>query len=254
MSDPARVVHAGSLMQIAPTTFGLSPFVFALATFFSTASREYLACRTKEEAELSERADIRVTAFYTGQNAGFLVRVRPDDLDIGPADAEARAFLHLLVLANPRGDGVLLFEWIAPWTPAPPTEIPETVTAELHDEHLVNVADQLFGRIDRHLAHFVPDVDIVTIPADPPHCPDPVTLHRWDEGGAFVGVAGDELWQCAINADNSPDVENAGPAEDGAEVDWVAGAVAHLISINNLPPGTTGASDGATVRVKPPTS
>lgn len=241
-------------MQIAPTTFGLSPFVFALATYFSTASREYLACRTKEEAELSERADIRVTAFYTGQNAGFLVRVRPDELDIGPADAAARSFLHLLVLANPGGDGVLLLEWIAPWTPAPPTEIPETVTAELHDEHLVDVADQLFGRIDRHLAHFVPDVDVVTVPADPPHCPDRVALHRWDDGGSFVGVAAGELWQCPIALDNSPDVENVGPAEDGADHNWVENAVAFLISINKLPPGTTAASDGSTVRVHLPTS
>lgn len=127
-------------------TFGLYPEVYALAALVAAASRDLIGVRGRAEERRAAAADIRMTAFYLGSEAGFLLRVREGEL-VAP-------FLHLLVLPDGFGS-VLVYEWKAASPEAPPTKIHDdalkTGPQKFAERDPHEVRDHLFRRIAVHL-------------------------------------------------------------------------------------------------------
>jgi hypothetical protein len=95
-----------------------------------------------------DHTDVRVTAFYRSENrGGILVRVRRS------TDEPADPFLHLVVVPHNCDHKLVVFEWVAPETSVPPTDLLADLqeTVMFNKDAVVSVVEHLFRQVRTHL-------------------------------------------------------------------------------------------------------
>ena len=128
-------------------SFCIRPQLFAVAAVLGATQEWDLPSEVLLDAEL------RMTAFYrpesTAGGGGFLLRVRIDPLSV----PVSTPFLHLAVVEQGCTGETMVFEWVAPWAPVPPTtEWPENAVEKIFNEDGVGL---IVRHIDERLREFL---------------------------------------------------------------------------------------------------